>query len=59
MVRDGDKAYAFICIGLEDLEEPRNQGGADNFELDGLRVSNLNSFVLIEGATQVFVIFFD
>jgi hypothetical protein len=58
MVSDGE-TYAFIGVGLEDLQEPRNQGGADNFELDGLRVSNLNSFVLIEGATQVFVILFD
>ena len=58
MVRDGE-TYAFICIGLEDLEESRNQGGADYFELDGLRISNLNSLILIEGATQVLVILFD
>jgi hypothetical protein len=58
MVRDGE-TYAFIGIGLEDLQESRDQGGADDFELDGLRVSNLNSFVLIEGATQVFIILFD
>jgi len=58
MVMDGE-TYAFIGIGLEDLKESRNQGGADDFELDGLRVSNLNSLVLIEGATQVFVILFD
>ena len=47
-----------IIITGTDLEESRNQGGADYFELDGLRVSNLNSLVLIEGATQVFVILF-
>jgi hypothetical protein len=58
MVRDRE-TYAFIGIGLEDLEEPRDQRGANNFELDGLRVCNLNSLVLIEGATQVFVILFD
>ena len=58
MVRDGE-TYAFICIGLEDLQESRDQGGADDFELDGLRISNLNSLILVEGATQVFVILFD
>jgi hypothetical protein len=57
MVRDGE-TYAFICIGLEDLQESRDQGCADDFELDGLRVSNLNSLVFIEGATQVLVILF-
>jgi len=58
MVMDGE-TYAFICIGLEDLQESRDQGGADDFELDGLRISNLNSLILVEGATQVFVILFD
>ena len=58
MVRDGE-TYAFICIGLEGLQESRDQGGADDFELDGLRISNLNSLILVEGATQVFVILFD
>jgi hypothetical protein len=58
MVRVGE-TYAFICIGLEDLQESRDQGGADDFELDGLRISNLNSLILVEGATQVFVILFD
>jgi hypothetical protein len=58
MVRDGE-TYAFIGIGLEDLQESRDQGGADDFELDGLRISNLNSLILVEGATQVFVILFD